>query len=276
MEIKNDNLYDLNNYHKNLNINNYNEYLSKFIDIINEFLIHSSTSINIKDLKYYTFVHIRGLQTIKHIFKYLLYYTKNINLTVHHCKKAYLYYVEFISQIGEDSHSYLQLNSKDAALFVYKKTIYELNNSKMQSHKMNINEVKIFELMTSVINIYEKIIIFSLNKLKDDDNKKQQFVYIEKECLKIINKFFVEKIMYKKYIKNCCIFLNFLDFIVLKKDINLESFFSISNLFLKKIIDKNKKADIKLLDKKYSKALVNNNLEELTHVKFINWLFNFN
>ena len=33
-----------------------------------------------------------------------------------------------MGQIGEDSHTYLQLNSKDAALFVYKKTIFELDN----------------------------------------------------------------------------------------------------------------------------------------------------
>ena len=31
-------------------------------------------------------------------------------------------------------HAYLQLNSRDATLFVYKKTIYEINND----HKKNI------------------------------------------------------------------------------------------------------------------------------------------
>ena len=55
-------------------------------------------------------------------------YTKNLDLTVYHCKKAYLFYVEFIGQIGDDNNSYLQLNSKDATLFVYKKTIFEINN----------------------------------------------------------------------------------------------------------------------------------------------------
>ena len=45
-----------------------------------------------------------------------------------HCKKAYYYYIEFIGQISDDSHSYLQLTSKDATLFVYKKTIFEVDN----------------------------------------------------------------------------------------------------------------------------------------------------
>ena len=52
---------------------------------------------------------------------------KNINLVSFHLRKSYLYYAEFIGQIGEDSNSYLQLNSKDACLFVYKKTIYDIN-----------------------------------------------------------------------------------------------------------------------------------------------------
>ena len=59
----------------------------------------------------------------------LYMYTKNLEITMHHCKKAYCYYVEFIGQIGDDNHSFLQLNSKDATLFVYKKTIFEINNN---------------------------------------------------------------------------------------------------------------------------------------------------
>ena len=64
--------------------------------------------------------------TLKHIFNTLLLYTKNLNLTVYHCKKAYLFYVEFITQIGDENHSFLQLNSKDAVIFLYKKTIFEI------------------------------------------------------------------------------------------------------------------------------------------------------
>ena len=45
-------------------------------------------------------------------------------------KQAIFYYVEFIGQIGEDSQGFLQLNSKDAILFVYKKTIFDINNDK--------------------------------------------------------------------------------------------------------------------------------------------------
>ena len=50
-----------------------------------------------------------------------MYTEKNLSLTLYHCKKSFLYYVEFISQIGDEGNSYLQLNTKDAILFIYKK-----------------------------------------------------------------------------------------------------------------------------------------------------------
>ena len=68
---------------------------------------------------YFTFIIHRGLTSLFHIFHMIFLYTKNIDLTLIHCKKALYYYIEFIGQIGDESHSYLQLNSKDAMLFIY-------------------------------------------------------------------------------------------------------------------------------------------------------------
>ena len=122
-----------------LEIKNYKNKLNKlpnkiptlYMEIINEYLLHAGDNIKLKNQSYYVFVLKRGLSTIKHIFNILLLYTKNINLTMHYCKKAYLYYVEFIGQIGESANTYLQLNSKDATLFVYKKTLFEINNEEL-------------------------------------------------------------------------------------------------------------------------------------------------
>lgn len=266
-------LYNTNNYLKNLSMNNYNEYLSKYVDIINEFLIHSSTSFEVKDKNYYIFLHERGLDTLKHIFKQLLYYTKNIDLTTYHCKKAYLYYVEFISQIGDDTHSYLQLNSKDATLFVYKKTIYDINNSYKQKCFVTDKEKKIFELMNNVINIYEKLIITSMKKNIDIIENKQTFLTIEKDCLKIINKFFIEKLVFKSYIDNCTKFLQFMDFLTIHNDTNYNKFISLCNLFLKKLIEKKK--NVKKINIIMSTIESEKNLKNFTSAKYINWLFNF-
>ena len=82
------------------------------------------------------------MNIIKHIFNILLLYTNNLDLTVYHSKKSYLYYIEFISQISNDQHSYLQLTTKDASLFILKKTIFQIDNE----IKNNLESKKIINL----------------------------------------------------------------------------------------------------------------------------------
>ena len=120
------NLLSENNYKINL-VNEPSEILLQYFNIVKEYLYHAGENIIISDYTYYIFIIKRGLTCLKHIFNVLLLYTNNLDLVVYHCKKSYLYYIEFISQIGSENHSYLQLNSKDAALFIYKKTIFDIN-----------------------------------------------------------------------------------------------------------------------------------------------------
>ena len=47
-------------------------------------------------------------------------------MSILYCKKTLRYYIEFMGQLGEDGNTFLQLNSKDAVLFVYTKTIFEI------------------------------------------------------------------------------------------------------------------------------------------------------
>ena len=82
-----------------------------------------------RNIQYYKYVVSQGMATLGHVFLTLYLYTNNIELTIFHCQKAIYYYIEFIGQIGDDHHSFLQLNSKDAMLFVYKKTIFEIDNA---------------------------------------------------------------------------------------------------------------------------------------------------
>ena len=104
----------------------------RYINLINHFLDHIKKHVLIQNQSYFIFVIERGLETISHIFLFLFMYTKNFDLTMHHCKKSFFYYIEFIGQIGDDNHTYLQLSSKDAALFVLKKTIFEINHKHRQ------------------------------------------------------------------------------------------------------------------------------------------------
>ena len=95
------------------------------------------------------------MKTIKHIFNTLILYTKNLELTTYH-KKAYLFYVEFIGQIGEDNNKGLQLNSKDATLSVYKKTIFEINNDFRQSYITNTRKT-LFEYINKATKLINDI-----------------------------------------------------------------------------------------------------------------------
>ena len=119
------------------NIDNYKQYatetsaeaFSKFLNIAGDYLVQCNDNIHMRNAQYYKYVISHGLTTIGHVFQNLYMYTNNIELTFFHCQKAIYYYIEFIGQIGDDHHSFLQLNSKDATLFVYKKTIFEIDNT---------------------------------------------------------------------------------------------------------------------------------------------------
>ena len=70
---------------------------------------------------------IKGINNTVYIYNFLLMYTKNLELTLYHTQKSIIYYIEFISQIGNEANNLLQLNSKDATLFIFKKTIFEIS-----------------------------------------------------------------------------------------------------------------------------------------------------
>ena len=112
-------------------------YMGKYVELINEYMLYVIEHMIVQDETYLLFIIRRGIETVMHCFKILLMYTKNLELTIFHCKKALYYYIEFIGQISDIAlhHSYLQLNSKDATLFVYKKTIYDISNT----HRKNFS-----------------------------------------------------------------------------------------------------------------------------------------
>ena len=120
-------LYNVGNY-KPIIENTIQDILTKFVIIIIEYMRLIAEKITMKNKPYYKFIFQRGLETLIHVFSILFYYTKNLELTFYHAQKAIYYYIEFIEQISDENVSFLNLSSRDAVLFVYKKTIYEINN----------------------------------------------------------------------------------------------------------------------------------------------------
>ena len=249
--------------------------VNEYFNIVKEYLFHAGENIIISNYTYYIFIIKRGLDCLKHIFNMLLLYTNNLELVVYHCKKSYLYYIEFISQIGNENHSYLQLNSKDAALFIYKKTIFDINNNKrisLQQTKNNKNKLDYAYICSEIIN---EIIIFVF----DNDNIKTELkmnyiMYIINMTTKVKDKIIKSKKTVSEKIKLCKILNYFLNNLKIKAIKDECKYLNICNLISKKILQDKKNISIesidsKLSDKDFDEKLVNN-----TPLKFVNWLIN--
>ena len=149
--MKDNSLQNIENYKKDSGdaVVSYNEMdiYMKYVNVINQYLLFGIETIKNKNSEYLKYILIKGLFTISHVFKMLLLFTQNLDLTYYHCQKSYSYYIEFIGQIGDDAVTYLQLNSKDAALFVYKKTVFDIN----QEYKKNYYEAKTEEIKNNIV-----------------------------------------------------------------------------------------------------------------------------
>jgi hypothetical protein len=86
-------------------------------------------------------------------------YTNNLELTLFHTQKSILYYIEFISQIGEDIQNHLKLTTKDATLFIYKKTIFDINEEYKQTYQESPSTKETIKQLDIYINVYNTILI---------------------------------------------------------------------------------------------------------------------
>ena len=135
------------------------EMFANYMRIVAEFCGQAEESITVKNLEYFKYVVIRGLETITHVYRMLLLYTRNVGLSFYNCKRALYYYLEFIGQIGDESHEFLKLTSTDAALFVYKKTVFSLNHG----HRKEYSEDEGSEQKIVTDNLFTLQRYFSLD-----------------------------------------------------------------------------------------------------------------
>ena len=174
-------LYNIENYKQSIQYTT-QDILTKFTEIIIEYMKLISEKINIKKKAHYIFIFERGVETLIHIFSMIFYYTKNLDLTFYHTQKAYYFYVEFIEQISDDNITFLQLSSRDALMFVYKKTIFEISNERKKSLSISNEENTILSYMDSQMHIYKKIVSFILrhNDFKYESKADYKNQYFEK------------------------------------------------------------------------------------------------
>lgn len=110
------------NYNETINYD-VREIKEKYVFIINDYL----NNIRLNKKENTNFIILRGLETITHVFNMILYFTKNLEITHFYSEKSFYLYIEFINQITDDSNKFLQLCSRDASIYVYKKTIFDIN-----------------------------------------------------------------------------------------------------------------------------------------------------
>ena len=157
-----DNNYSLNNienYRKTLECS-LGEVTKKYGDLLIEYSNFISENIKVKNSSFSRFIVIRGLDTITNVFLYILNATKNIDLTYFHCQKSFYFYVEFVGQISDDEKTFLQLTSRDATTYVYKKTVFDINNEfKKQNEVITDEQNKKMDIIKSYVNLYQTYLL---------------------------------------------------------------------------------------------------------------------
>lgn len=154
------------NYMKSINCN-ISLVIEKYFNLILDYYNNIYSVINLKNAIYSKYIIIRGLDTLTNVFFNILSSTKNIELTYFHCQKAFYFYIEFIDQISDDEKTFLQLTSRDATTYVYKKTVFEICQEHRKPNDAEHNEKckKIGHFINTIQMYFLKII--NSNSLED-------------------------------------------------------------------------------------------------------------
>ena len=273
MENKHLNICDTQNYNVNFDITDTGNISSRINSLLTDFTKYISMQIkNVENNTYNLFIIQRGFETIIHCFKLLLLYTKNVELALYHSKKAYIYYVEFIGQIGYNNHSFLKLNSTDATLFVYKKTIFEINTDYKKKYLESEKENKYYCYLSENLDlyiIYYKILIKKINITLD--NRKKTIVLITDTCDKNISNVYNKNISINRNLSNMANVSYFVELIDKLFEFEFVFYTNIVAYFIKKI--KKKNITKKQINDKLNSIEIKLFIDNLSHIKLVNFVF---
>jgi len=254
-----ENNYSLQNNENFINEINFdlNDAIKKYANLIIEYFKFIMENIKIKNNSLLKFIIIRGLDTITNVYQYILYYTKNIDLTYFHSQKSYYFYVEFVSQITDDEKMFLQLTSRDATSYVYKKTIYDLNNELKKKNEKVTDEFKTkINLIKNYINIYQTYLLKIIQTKNINFNQINHLIKLTEKLNILSNKSNISKLE------------NIVEKLYNKID-DIELFFEINHHLIKKFIKSSQ--GFKIKEEKWNLDDFNYKLNELSPNKFIFW-----
>ena len=257
--VAKDNNYSLQNSenYKNETEFNLNDAIEKYSQLIIEYFKFIVDHMKIKKSPLLKFIIIRGLDTITNVFSHILYFTKNTDLTYFHSQKSYYFYVEFVGQISDDEKMFLQLTSRDATTYVYKKTVFDINNEFKKQNELVSNEFKEkMDIIKSYINLYQA---YLLKTIKSETQNMKDL-----DCvIKIYDK------LNNLHNKSSIVILENITEKLFYKIEDLNKFYELCSLIVKKFV-KNSEV-LKNANKKLNSDEFNDKLLESSD-KFVSWL----
>lgn len=268
------------------NVENYNKVLSntlsdvfiKYVNLINEFIIQCCENLYIKNINYNRYIMKKGVETLSHVFKMLLLYSMNLELTYHHCQKSLFYYIEFIGQISGDNQNLLQLTLKDSTLFVYKKTIFDINNEVRNKFEISFDDKIKMDAIMYLIKIYNRLLCLLIEKHEfPRDNQvsllNEMSENIQKVTNTIVNLYTSNNDL--NFVEQLKIIDGFVDCLK-NKQLENDNVFALFDGFIKKLSHKSLTLDLSFLEKIFKKLnsdKFDDLLLESSNKKTINWLF---
>lgn len=274
--MKNNVLSDIENYNDTLDKNTCVLFL-KYIGLIHELIESIVEKIYIDKKEYLKYIITKGIKNTSYIYIFLLLYTKNLDLAIYHTQKSILYYVEFISQIGEDTNNLLKLNSTDATIFIYKKTIFDINTD-FRNKYIETQEIKNqLNTLKQYMGIYNTTIIMYIENL---DVTKLILIDLQKTVFttlyKIVELLIQIPLLSKKNNKTDLEELDIIYNIIIECNKYHKYSFINSNylVLIESIIKKHFKKYINIDDfrNKLNEPTIENKLEHMSICKIVNYL----
>lgn len=256
-------LQNIDNYKKELE-NNIDEVTTKYSTLIMEYYKFILENIQLKNKAFARYIIIRGLDTITNVFLLILLYTKNIDITYFHCQKSFYFYVEFVGQIAEDDKVFLQLSSRDATTYVYKKTIFTINNEyKKQNEVMSIATKDKMNAINSYIDLY-KIYINKILRLTNFDTNMQYITIFDTLSSKLNS-----NLIHTQKIKELENIVDKLDNVI----DDIDKFFDINQQIIKRFLKNNEVLDNCNYHEKINSEIFTEKIRGPAD-KFVIWLLN--
>ncbi len=249
--------------------------VDKYFTIIEEFFQQvEKVLLPISDIQINISLYI-GLNCIYRVFEYVLFKTKNIEKAYYYCQKTYFYYIEYMEQIHQ-SNLQNTLNHSDAVLFIYKKTIFELQKD---------GDNKIFDTITNIMTFEEEIsklnnkeYLLWLNKLSNLINV---FFYWDSTFISFDDRYMLCKNLLKQYmnnVENLDLAIEYIELLQEKIQMEFQCYNDILseiydyNINHKISIDQTEKKNVVLYKFHINKSIVQENIKNNNIKYLIKWL----